>query len=310
MKAYNSNATAPSGLVLDKLYNYIRCGYDSRLISFCSKGIIARGRRRCEMFWEIAEIAGKSLLDILDTDRKLTCRLQLDSDGIWRGRWENGKKMPIELQLVPAKANAKALIIQHANDGCCEQLEVAFSRHSEYARLQGFDYWCLTGDIVPERQVGWTRILLLRRALRLGYDYMVWLDADTLIVDLNTDLREAGSEFNIIGMCRHPMSWGKHNWHYNDGVIFLKNNPQSRNVVLNVWNSGPSNHRWQEQDRLMAHWEKSPDSISPIDNRWNAQSRSSPSDKPVIRAWHNFGSSANRAKLMRDELKRLRKLDG
>jgi hypothetical protein len=294
-----------SGLIAGKLFRYVRCGYDSRLISFSAGGRIARGRMRFEMFWDMTMSKGKSYLDIKDDQKQLTCRLHLDEDGVWRGCWENLERMPIELHPIPAKAYEKALIIQHANGRYCEMLQIAFPRHSEYARRHGFVYWCLTGDITPERPVVWTRIALISHALRLRYDYVVWLDADTLIVDMDTDFREAADEFKVLGMCRHPMPWGNTNWHYNTGVILSKNNAQSRDILRKTWNSGPSNHPWQEQDRLMQLWEKAPDSILPIDNRWNSHSKCNPSNKPVVRAWHACGP--NRIELMKRELRMLQK---
>lgn len=72
-------------------YNYVRVGYDQRVLEFKRDHIIEEGARKCEMFW-------KKVGDTLTIygDSGPTCHLKNQGDK-WTGAWINHEKMPIEL---------------------------------------------------------------------------------------------------------------------------------------------------------------------------------------------------------------------
>lgn len=77
-------------------YVYKRVGYDERKMTFLSSGKIGAGKAACEQLWDIHENGGQVSLDIF-SERELTCRLQLNSNNIWQGKWLAHEKMLVEL---------------------------------------------------------------------------------------------------------------------------------------------------------------------------------------------------------------------
>ena len=58
--------------------------------------VIAEGEAECERRWSINHADGQEILTISRLDRP-TCHLMLDADGVWRGRWLEHERMPVEL---------------------------------------------------------------------------------------------------------------------------------------------------------------------------------------------------------------------
>jgi hypothetical protein len=91
--------------VIDRLtsgrYLYRRTGYDARSMEFRRDGSIGAGGARMEAQWRIHRLEDGIFLDIGSTS-ELTCRLKLDGE-VWRGRWENFERMPVEVYPWPDK---------------------------------------------------------------------------------------------------------------------------------------------------------------------------------------------------------------
>lgn len=77
-------------------YLYHRLGYDCRPMTFRVDGTVGEGVAGMEVYWDVVERDGKLHLEIR-SPRDLTCRLQLQSTGVWRGRWRRFERMQIEL---------------------------------------------------------------------------------------------------------------------------------------------------------------------------------------------------------------------
>jgi len=87
-------------------FRYRRIGYDERAIRFLPEGFVGEGAARCEVFWNLRRTQGELHLEISSHD-EVTCRLSRHPDGIWRGRWENYEKMPVELVPMPTKRSGE-----------------------------------------------------------------------------------------------------------------------------------------------------------------------------------------------------------
>jgi|GEM_PF-802201 len=123
-------------------YVYKRVGYDMRPMTFLSSGKIGAGKAVCEQLWDVQEDGGQVWLDIF-SERELTCRLQLNSDNIWRGQWLAHEKMPVEL----LAENETGHAIQNFRSR--HDVEAAGKSHS------GFYYDTLKGErIIVGRMLG------------------------------------------------------------------------------------------------------------------------------------------------------------
>ena len=85
------------------LHFYRRLGHDARPMEFQPNGFIGLGSARLESEWRIQELDGDIYLDIRSAAES-TCRLKLEEDGIWRGRWQRFEQMPVEVYPQPAAA--------------------------------------------------------------------------------------------------------------------------------------------------------------------------------------------------------------
>jgi orotate phosphoribosyltransferase len=78
------------------LYHYHRIGHDERPLELLANGLIGEGGSAVEHHWELRKGGNVACLTILGEYGEI-CRLQLESDGGWRGAWTQFEKMPVEL---------------------------------------------------------------------------------------------------------------------------------------------------------------------------------------------------------------------
>lgn len=98
---------------------------------------------------------------------------------------------------------SSSVLIQLAEAAHCGMLELTRNRHRRYAVQHGMDYyWIVNGIPARPRAAGWGKISLVQQALSLGYEYVVWLDADALILDTTVNLVSKCPRG--IGMAVHP----------------------------------------------------------------------------------------------------------
>jgi hypothetical protein len=189
---------------------------------------------------------------------------------------------------------AKAALIQQASGLYTQLLDVSGRRHSDYAARHHITFWSIRGDPQRERPPHWNKVLLIQRALRMGFELVVWLDADTLIVRPGEDFRAALPAGAPIGLCRHPMPLNGHPWHYNSGVIVVRNTEVSREFFDRVWQAGPVRHHWQEQVRINELAHQQPEAVQVLADRWNSTMGVTACPDAVVQAWHGRGLRAAR----------------
>lgn len=183
------------------------------------------------------------------------------------------------------------------------------ARHAEYCRRHSFAFLSWRGKVLdrPEKGPTWCRLQLMENAFDNGADYVVVLDADTIIVDMKADFRDALPADKKIGMVKHPKGWRTRPWHWNCGVMvarrdtkgFWKQVIKAGHVIGQCWN---------EQGRVNLISETAPDLIHEIDAKWNSADHINPCPNPVVKAWHGLHLAAiplmkGQLALMRDEPK-------
>ena len=75
---------------------YVRRGADQRTLGLLPDGKIGEGAAAAERSWKLERTADGPTL-ILAGEYGIIARLQLDADGVWRGRWLQFEQMPVEL---------------------------------------------------------------------------------------------------------------------------------------------------------------------------------------------------------------------
>ena len=71
-------------------------GSDERVLEILPGGIIGGNRTEWEQAWRFGDNHGDHTL-IIDGRIGATCKLTLDPDGVWRGRWIHQQQTPVEL---------------------------------------------------------------------------------------------------------------------------------------------------------------------------------------------------------------------
>ncbi|MFA6961807.1 MAG: DUF273 domain-containing protein [Opitutaceae bacterium] len=134
-------------------------------------------------------------------------------------------------------------IITAYDDAIATYGDIAAARMRDYAKRHGYDFVVYRDGFDPARPPAWSKILFTLRALR-GVDWVVWLDADILIADLDRPLEEFISRDHDIVMARHI----KPSPHPNTGVFLLRNRLWVRAFLRHVYaQTGVINHPWWEQ---------------------------------------------------------------
>lgn len=190
------------------------------------------------------------------------------------------------------------------NDAYQAALDLVKGRHNVYTVKYNMDYLVVRGEVKAEwlpNHGGWAKLELVRQMLLRGYKYIVWIDADAMIVDMHTDLRD-GCPMGL-GMVMHNGA-GTPGPHLNVGVMLMQNTPRVREF-FDEWCSrypGTTEFPWYEQGEAhkMAHDPKWQDVVIQIENKWNACVYANTMvDNPVVIGWHGMGSPAQRTDQMR-----------
>jgi len=85
-----------------------------------------------------------------------------------------------------------------------------------------------------DREIQWTKILLIQKFLNLNiYDYLVWIDADTMILNAEITLESFVDRLMNNKDVMYSRDFG--GW-VNNGVIFIKNTKFSKQYFEESWN--------------------------------------------------------------------------
>lgn len=189
-----------------------------------------------------------------------------------------------------------SLIIQHVSENCphINLLKVTASRNLEYCLKHKMDFEMLVSGETPI-QGDWDKVKLIRTAMEMPYKYIFYIDADTVIVDLEHDLR-LGVPDGKIGLVRHILTSPPFNVnldHLNVGVIFISNCDNTK-AFVDKWLSGypgTSEPAWWEQGVLN---NINDGTVVEIDAKYNATGKVNPSPNPVILGFHGHGDVRQR----------------
>lgn len=106
-----------------------------------------------------------------------------------------------------------------------------------YCTLHGYN---LLEDLslvdIHDREIQWTKIPLILKYLSISpdeYDYLVWIDADTIIMNQTIKVETIMDRLMGDKLIMYSKDFG--NW-INNGVIFIKNDPMVVDFFTETWN--------------------------------------------------------------------------
>jgi hypothetical protein len=125
----------------------------------------------------------------------------------------------------------------------------------EYCKRHGYALHSDEDIYVKERPIPWSKIKLIQRYMNPveHYDFIVWIDADTLIMNPNIKLE------NIIREHFRPevdfLTTRDNGACINTGVWFIRNTEYARRIIQDVWDDVESiNSRYFEQTAFEKFW--------------------------------------------------------
>lgn len=214
-----------------------------------------------------------------------------------------GEKYRKELEIVEAPHDT--VFLQQASGKHTKLLKVTQEHHRAYAEKWNMDYWCIYGRST-QWQAYWEKMFLSRQLLQIGYKYIIYLDADTVIVDTNVNLK--ASIRKPMMMVRHPgCEFGGRAGHWNCGVLFIENCEAVKKFIDDVIAHGPGFPDWWEQTilnhLLTLPWYK--DLVGELDVRYNSTYKINEAQNPIIKALHgpSAGDMNAKERLLREWLK-------
>lgn len=191
-----------------------------------------------------------------------------------------------------------AVLIQHAypGHGFEPMMELTRQHNERYCERHGFTYWheISEDDKYPMSDGAWLKIKLIRKAMDLQYSCIVWMDADAMIVDMETDLRDA-IQNGKIGACWHRIQQLDH---WNVGVLYISNTHVTREFV-DRWLASypPPADGWYEQG-VFNRMGRESGAVVTLSDKWNATLDVNMVPDAVVLGFHGQGDAAHRYKLM------------
>ena len=191
-------------------------------------------------------------------------------------------------------------------------LELARPFHAAYTKRHKMDYLIVKGQVRQEWDIyngGWAKLEIIRQMLARGYEYVFYIDADALVVDMTADLRD-GTPAEGLGLVQHqgPLVPGPH---LNVGIMLIRNSERGRKF-FDWWIAqypGSREPFWAEQG-VLNNARNNPewgDLIHRIDDKYNScEAGANVSPAPVIEAWHGMGDAQMRTEHMRACIARLK----
>lgn len=193
-----------------------------------------------------------------------------------------------------------AVLIQHVSENAphINLLKVCAPRNLEYCLRHQFDYQM---SVSGERPVKghWDAVKMIRSAMDKPYKYVIYLDADTIIMDMGADLR-AGCPEGKIGACRHvlfPPVFTISLDHLNVGAIYVSNCEETR-AFVDRWLAGEPGTiepPWWEQGVFNGI---NDGTVVEIDAKYNSTFPVNHVEKPVVSGFHGRGDAKKQFDLM------------
>lgn len=203
----------------------------------------------------------------------------------------------------------KAIIIQQIYHGSDYDKIIAMTlpRTLQACKRHGLDYHFVYGNVMDEweqKYGGWAKLPLILSAFSNDYQHVIWLDADAMIADLDTDPR-GGCPESGLGMTINTQPFP----HFNVGMIYATKSDEVVDFIQNwiTWFPGPVKG-WHEQAmlNLLIHAPHFGNIVKQIDNKWNSCTAGGTHvDKAVVEAFHGEGAPARRYELMKDFLQKV-----
>jgi hypothetical protein len=187
-------------------------------------------------------------------------------------------------------------------------LALARRTFSTYAQRHGYDLLLYTEVTSLGRPAAWAKIALLRK-LTSRYDLLLWLDADTMVIDQSVDIACEVEPNKFLYLVEHRYEGTRMP---NSGVMLIRSGRQAEAFLDTVWTQTQFvNHTWWENAAIchVLGYELDPPhparqtefraGTKLISPQWNSI-RDAPASNPRIRHYPGYRLKTRFAFMLRD----------
>lgn len=181
-----------------------------------------------------------------------------------------------------------AILVQAACGQWQKLLHLTYPVHSQYCQRWGMDFLPLHGSLLPPnygKREEWFNAYTIRTAYAAGYEKVIWLDADCLIVNPEVNLRVM-CPANRIGAVWHEFESVEPPYysHWNVGALGLGRGEATEAFLEAWWAEDDEGHPWSNQHAFNKASLKQ-FSIVEIDRKFNATEYFPSKEDPVVLHW-------------------------
>jgi len=215
------------------------------------------------------------------------------------GAWDGDENTAIRpLTAASMVRPPRRRLVQYAVGEPWEQLlGMTSALHHSYCRQWQADYFFDDKQRPENKRPHWRKVSLLKQSLEAGFDLVIWLDADSVIVNPRVDVFSfAGPDITVCECFNSPTIAR----HYNTGFLLLRNTALVRDFVRE-WHDIPDDFvGWADQKafiRLLESNVRYRNALTILPNAFNWVAVHMEAENPIIRSAHG---EPNRPQLVRD----------
>ncbi|QED46215.1 putative nucleotide-diphospho-sugar transferase [Cytobacillus dafuensis] len=116
-----------------------------------------------------------------------------------------------------------------------------------YGKLHNIDTLFFTESFLPNKLAKRNKVFLLANLLKY-YEIVMWMDSDTIIVNPQEDIRHELNSDHVMYMTSY---FGRDPLFPNSGVIVVKRDPKSMEILEKVWNYRQRKRGWWDQQAFL-----------------------------------------------------------
>lgn len=133
--------------------------------------------------------------------------------------------------------------------------DLTIPRMKAFAATHGYEQRFIHGDNW-KRPRGWLKIEAIRAALEDGFDFILWMDVDAIVLRNDVDVRTAAVDGADLHMAWHGPNTSEIMAtdfvpHFNSGIMLIRATDWSRAFFKQVWEIGQLRHPWFDQATIL-----------------------------------------------------------
>ncbi len=207
-------------------------------------------------------------------------------------------------------------LLTACNSGHRPLADLTVPHMRSFAEAQGYHLHFICKDDW-ERQRGWIKVEAIRASLDEKFDFVLWVDVDTVIQRRDVDVRSAAVDNADLHMVWHGPDTSTIEAidflpHFNSGVMLIRVTDWSRNFFREVWEIGQLPHRWSEQATILHLLgyddciglgpdrpdERNRSRLARLDTVWNSVPGLATTHDPIVHHYAGISNLSTRLRLI------------